>query len=751
MKYLTILFITLSCSLLTAQENINLELVANVPTSSSANDCWGYVDQAGIEYAIVGTRDDTRVYSLADPTAPEELMRITGSNTTWRDMKSYGDYVYSISDNTSDGLTIIDMRELSHSIVFPSFEFNGGTETIINAHNLYIDENGILYMAGGNVIDGGIVFLDLNTNPTDPEVIGYIPERYSHDIYVKGDTLYSSEIFDGDMSIYDISDKKNPVRLGGAQTSFSFTHNAWLSDDGNTVFTTDERENAYVDAYDISDTDNIRRLSSIRPRANGDNVMPHNTHYKDGFLITSWYGDGVIVIDVHEPDNMVIVGRYDTNPDASEGGVGCWGAYPFLPSGLIIASDRQYGLYVLQPEYKRASYLEGCITDEVTGAALNGVEISIPSAETKVLTDVSGEFKTGVVEGGSYQITLKKEGYRTKTITVSLVEGELNILKEAMEPSALRSYEILLVDAETDLPVEGRIFIHAPGESKNSADTNGLYKTTLFENEYTVTVAAWGYYHKTITAEFGEEPSMTIRMEPGYQDDFFFDFEWEAFSSFQPWTWVVSPDMYDPLNDLGNNFYRVFVFGDNSISLSSPVMDLTSYDEPEINVSVSNFGNTIGTTTLHLITPNEEILAGDIGENPDFQNFTIDVNEYLTDIEEVTFVIRCSTETLEDIFISVDQFIVKEGEPSSLSEIEFDKDYTLYPNPVEDILYIKTSHDKAYLKAHLYDLNGRLVKEVINDGQAIISVPMQDQNPGLYLLKLITKEGHEMTQKVIKS
>ena len=40
-----------------------------------------------------------------------------------------------------------------------------------------------------------------------------------------------------------------------------------------------------------------------------------------------------------------------------------WGVYPWLPSGLIIASDIEEGLYVLQPNYVRGAYLEGSIRD----------------------------------------------------------------------------------------------------------------------------------------------------------------------------------------------------------------------------------------------------------------------------------------------------------------------------------------------------------------------------------------------------
>ncbi|MEL7161539.1 MAG: hypothetical protein AAFN92_12345, partial [Bacteroidota bacterium] len=41
---------------------------------------------------------------------------------------------------------------------------------------------------------------------------------------------------------------------------------------------------------------------------------------------------------------------YDTTPTATTGFVGVWGAYPWLPSGNILASDMATGLYVVEVE-----------------------------------------------------------------------------------------------------------------------------------------------------------------------------------------------------------------------------------------------------------------------------------------------------------------------------------------------------------------------------------------------------------------
>ena len=69
-----------------------------------------------------------------------------------------------------------------------------------------------------------------------------------------------------------------------------------------------------------------------------------------------YYMDGVQVYDITDTSNPVRVGYYDTYPDNGatffgSAYEGCWGVYPFLPSGNIIASDITYGLFVLSSPY----------------------------------------------------------------------------------------------------------------------------------------------------------------------------------------------------------------------------------------------------------------------------------------------------------------------------------------------------------------------------------------------------------------
>jgi hypothetical protein len=63
----------------------------------------------------------------------------------------------------------------------------------------------------------------------------------------------------------------------------------------------------------------------------------------------SYYHDGVQVYDISDPMNPVNIAYYDTYTQHTNynGYQGCWGVYPFLPSGIILASDFENGLFVL--------------------------------------------------------------------------------------------------------------------------------------------------------------------------------------------------------------------------------------------------------------------------------------------------------------------------------------------------------------------------------------------------------------------
>ena len=65
-------------------------------------------------------------------------------------------------------------------------------------------------------------------------------------------------------------------------------------------------------------------------------------------LVVSHYTEGVRMLDVRDPTQPREMGYYDTYPGASTGFNGAWGAYIFPSSNLIVVSDINGGLFVVE-------------------------------------------------------------------------------------------------------------------------------------------------------------------------------------------------------------------------------------------------------------------------------------------------------------------------------------------------------------------------------------------------------------------
>lgn len=796
---LSMLFLALS---LTAQENFNLELVANVSYPEPGNDIWGYVHSDSTEYAIVGTADFTRIYSLADPTSPREIIAIRGDQTIWRDMKSWEDHIYVTADAVDDGLLVIDMSEVaSDSIRFqflnPAVTGQSGETQILGAcHNLYIDENGYCYLAGclnrapfgqpaiPQIMNKAII-LDLNADRWSPPIVGVHGEggdEYAHDLYVRDNIMYSSEINTGNLVIFDVTDKDSIVELGRTQTSFEFTHNAWISDDGNYVFTTDERPNANVDAYDISDLQDIKRLDLFQTTSETKGIIPHNTHYKDDYLITSWYTDGVVITDVSNPTNMVKVGSYDTytSDNIGDGFNGCWGVYPWLPSGLIIANDINTGLYVLKPNYQRAAYLEGVVTDASSGSPINDVFVEIFTLDRIKNTNLFGEYKSGTAAAGSYTVRFDHPDYETVELEVTLETSEVTVLNVEMIPLTPTIITGSIVDATTGMGIPGGqlIFQNRLKRFDSSADADGKFVLEAFEEPYEVIGVAWGYLHKLVGNFDPRTDAAVFELDLGYQDDFVKDLGWieSGDASAGRWTRAVpigttfrdsqSNIAADVEGDIGEAAYVTgnlvnpqFGAGfddidDGTATLTSPVMFLEDYQNPVIEFRTYFFNDggqgappndqlvvtlTDGTSTV--------ILAEYSDSFTDWTN-TIRVNVADTGLDLAQPITISYSAADNDpghlVEAALDVFKVVEAASVStedISEIDFIK---IFPNPTADFINI-VSDLEDISNIQLFNSAGQLIK---NNGKNQ-RINVTDLESGVYLVVIDLKIGRNYSASVI--
>ena len=501
MKYLKIsilaLVVLFSPSILRGQTSptVNITFRSKMGFGMACANICGYAAN-GREYALVGNFLGVAIVDVTNPDVPVNLQQVVGLNSQWREIKIYRNYAYVTTEATGSGLQIFDLSTLPAAVVTKVYA--GGDSILTNIqriHALHIDTaKGFCYLYGGNSVitpmggsatntNGVAVVLDIKTDPWNPKFVGRSAGNYIHDGYVRGDTLFAGHIYQGIFAIIDFRNKKAPVIVNTQTTPTAFNHNSWLSDDSKTLFTTDENSGSYLAAYDVSTPTSIRFLDKIRTVGEASPIV-HNVHIINDFAVTSWYTEGVTIVDVHRPENLIQVGQYDTYPAMGSGFSGCWGVYPFLPSGNLICSNITDSLYVLTPQYVRACYLEGVTTDAITSAVLSGVSVTINSTDMdkKAQSNAQGVYKTGQVTSGVFSVTYSKTGYISQTFsTTALSTGLVTIQNVALSPIVV---PIELIDFQ-GIAEKERIKLTWKTSSENHVSTYQLEKLQTLNNKET--------------------------------------------------------------------------------------------------------------------------------------------------------------------------------------------------------------------------------------------------------------------------
>ena len=771
-----------------AQESKNVTLVGQLSYGGNIflADIWGYVAEDGTEYALVGTRHGVSIVSLADSTNPVQVQFVQGAESAWRDMKTFQHYAY-VSNEGGGGLQIIDLSGLPNEVSFKD-TIIAGVETI---HNLWVDDAGVLYMVGldKNVFNGGMVFCDLNQNPWIPQLVGIYDQRYVHDVYVRNNLAYAAEINARQLTIIDVSDKANPVELGRKTYLNAFTHNTWLNDAGDVCFTTDETANIYLRSWDVSTPSNIQALDSIRSSLSNGEAITHNVHVLNDFLITSYYADGLHITDAHRPDILVEVGYYDTSPIAGARVEGCWGAYPFLPSGLILVTDIEEGLFVFRPNFVRASYLEGNVRDAANGQLLEGATVTVLPEVEQVKSNLAGTYKLGLEEAGTYQIVVFKFGYLPDTLETHLISGQTTLLDVELTPAPSVNFEIKVVEQSSGSIIpDAKIQAIPLGTTESFSfrtNQNGIASIeNITAGIYQLIVGKWGYVTKSLDIQLSAQEAITVTLREGYFDEFSLDFGWETEATATAGLWErgaprLTTRFSIPINpgtdweeDFGDKAYVTGSVGetyfDNDVDngftvLRSPIFDLSQYEDPVISYYwwLVNYqdgtqglaGN--GSLQVHisnsqqteLVTIYANSFNGDTWNLAEFR-----VRDFLEPDDQMRIEFTAADpEPGNLVEAGVDGFSIRDQAATDLTESSGGFDISLYPNPVSDQLFFRFDMgEPSALIVSVFDLRGSLIHQRAiwkSSGLEIISFPFP---AGMYLVQVRQQNRLLLAKKLIK-
>ena len=782
-KIIFLFFLFFSLNTFVAQTNpLNVQQFAHMPISSfmvpsELNDIWGWVDSAGNEYAIVGMNDGTSIIDLSDPLSPQEVLFVPGMNSIWRDIKTYGNYAY-VTTEAMNGLLIIDLSNLPDSANTNTYLYTGPSNAQWQrAHNIYIDERGYAYIFGANRGSGGAIILDLNQDPTQPVEIADINNWYVHDGMVKGDTLFLANGNNSLFSVWDVSNPSNPVLLAQNPTVGFYSHNIWSSDDGNYIYTTEEDNGGHLSEFNITDLNNIDLTDKIQAEP-GNNIMPHNAFYINDYIVNSYYTTGIQIFDVQSKGNIVNVGHFDTSPNFSgPGSNGCWGVYPYLPSGIIIASDIENGFFVLDPDYKRAAYLEGTITDASTNTSLSGVTVEILNSNNNTLTNVGGGFKLGTLNAGTYSVVFSHPLYQSDTINQVVLQNDsttiLNLVMYSLTPLNLniesKSSALNSMLSGVDFIITNDDFTYS-----GTTDQNGLFTiNNLIPGSYNIYAGLWSY--KDFCMEsfdiINDNTPFIISLDEGYRDRFNVDMGWTVNSSAASGLWerdvpnvtiYNNSDTCSPAFDSEDCGNMAFITGNLGSSPSADDVDLgyvqlvsptISLDSNQTNYLHCNLwwrnflGGTISDDTLFIDVNdgvNKENLFFIQSDNP--KNWYKLSLEIPNTINLSSFKIEITTADWSSgvdhlVEAGIDNLYIDNDPSSNINQVQtsFIK---VFPNPTPDgILQIQGL--KVPYEYSLFNISGELVQyETSNYNNEI-----QILKKGLYILKI--KEDSKVFYKRI--
>ena len=423
MKWKVFTLLMMLLTTLSSGQNHNLTLLGRwdnddlpVDDFEAYNDIWAWHDGNGKEYAIMGSLDSVYFIDVTNPAKPivSDVEAGKWKNCIHRDFKTYGNYCYAVADEGYSSLQIFDMSHLPDSV----HKVYDSDTLMVRSHNVFIDGKR-LYLATctskSDFVPLRVLSLENPTRPTflydlrGPVVGGKPLFREVHDLFARNDTVYCNTGDDG-LFIYVYSDSleksnsdstwkvsKPNMTLLTSLTKYSsqgYNHSCWLSVDGKHMVMQDETHGTKLKMLQLEPGDIPEEVSTFGSNSSKGSV-PHNAFIYKKKVFVSYYHEGVLVYDISDPEAPEEFARYDTYPQNNdyEGLYGCWGVYPFLPSGNILASDQLNGLHIFS--------LATGLDNDYSGAQFNlypnpvvselSIELSIPIEEwTLELYDISG-------------------------------------------------------------------------------------------------------------------------------------------------------------------------------------------------------------------------------------------------------------------------------------------------------------------------------------------------------------------------
>ncbi|NQD36981.1 choice-of-anchor B family protein [Permianibacter sp. IMCC34836] len=552
-----------------------MDLLSHIPLSQfssrpeSANDIWGFMDRNdGHEYALIGLSNGTAVVDITDPTAPHEVGTVTGLGSLWRDVhvyqyfdisaNRYKAYAYVTTEAAGGGVQVIDLTALPTAV---SLAYT--IHDVQSAHTLYgnfdyadgTPVEGLvptLFIAGSDVVVAG-KNKDAAPNRSRGSWRAYDMSNPAHPVFVHqpvstGSYMHDSTGFiltdertsqcapghnpceilfdfnEDTLDIWDVTERANPTRLAKAPYGgVGYAHSGWFTADKRHLILDDELDeqitgaNSRFRTFDLNDLHNpVVAANYYGPTTDID----HNTYIRGSRGYVAHYRRGVVVLDVSNPLALAEAGSFDSSfmfPSAAEFN-GVWGTYPFFPSGSVVLSDIENGLYVVRDNTVAAG--KGRLGFGVTHYRVNesAGSISIPVYRSG---GASGAVSARIVSADGSAVA--GSDYQATDVTLNWADGERGskfLTLPLLDDSDTESAETVLLNltvaggAETDIVSQLKIDLISneqvgalgfAGASSSVAENAGTVTLTVQRFEGSVGAASIHYQTEDGSALAGSD------------------------------------------------------------------------------------------------------------------------------------------------------------------------------------------------------------------------------------------------------
>ncbi|HEX8000739.1 MAG TPA: choice-of-anchor B family protein [Pyrinomonadaceae bacterium] len=362
----------------------NVDLAALLPLANigggSGSDLWGWTDPlTGREYALMGRSTGTSFVDITNAEAPVYLGNLPPHSvaSTWRSIKTYGNYAFIVSEAVGHGMQVFDLTQLRNVASPPvTFAETAHYSGFSRAHTLALNEQtGFAYAAGSqDTCSKGLHMVNVQ-NPLAPTFAGCVgQDGYTHEsqcvIYHGPDATHQGREIcfnanEDTLTIVDVTNKNEPVQLSRTTYDGSgYTHQGWLTDDHAQFLLDDELDENHFGGNTRTYIWNLSDLDA--PAVSGVYVGPtisidHNLYVRGRYTYESNYRSGLRILDAANAagaslNEVAFFDIFPINDDAAFNGA--WGNYPYFKSGTVIVSGIEQGLFVLRPNLPHRSFID---------------------------------------------------------------------------------------------------------------------------------------------------------------------------------------------------------------------------------------------------------------------------------------------------------------------------------------------------------------------------------------------------------